>query len=79
MGYDATHQDIELLKLKNYTVGVPLDETILTKDDAQEKIGEYIRAMEKFITFINSVVMPDPGDESDSDDEEDEDEEQNDD
>ncbi|KAJ4150211.1 hypothetical protein LMH87_010970 [Akanthomyces muscarius] len=80
MGYDVTHRDIALLKLKNYTVGTSIDEDILCRDDAQEKIGEYIRAMEGYITFVNSIVMPDPGlDESDSDEDEDEDEEENDD
>ncbi|KAM3501173.1 hypothetical protein MY10362_005770 [Beauveria mimosiformis] len=76
MGYDATHRDIELLKLKNYTVGVPLDEEMLCKDNVQEVIGEYIRAMEGYITFVNSIVMPDPGlDESDSDDDDDDEDE----
>ncbi|KAM3562969.1 hypothetical protein MY1884_001514 [Beauveria asiatica] len=79
MGYDATHRDIELLKLKNYTVGVPFDEEMLCKDNVQEVIGEYIRAMEGYITFVNSIVMPDPGlDESDSDDDDDEDEDEDD-
>ncbi|KAM3529333.1 hypothetical protein MY4038_005450 [Beauveria bassiana] len=74
MGYDATHRDIELLKLKNYTVGIPFDEEMLCKDNVQEVIGEYIRAMEGYITFVNSIVMPDPGlDESDSDDVDDDD------
>ncbi|TQV98128.1 hypothetical protein V2A60_006189 [Cordyceps javanica] len=74
MGYDATHRDIELLKLKNYTIGVPLDENMLCEDNAQEKIAEYVRAMEGYITFLNSIVMPDPGlDESDSDSDDDDD------
>lgn len=93
-GYDATHPDIELLKLKNYTVGIPIDENILCKDNAQEKLGEYFRALEKYVsnnasqtlfreetnrlqvTFVNSIVMPDPGlDDSDSDDDEDDEDE----
>ncbi|OAA48927.1 hypothetical protein BBO_01972 [Beauveria brongniartii RCEF 3172] len=77
MGYDATHRDIELLKLKNYTVGVPFDEEMLCKDNVQEVIGEYIRAMEGYITFVNSIVMPDPGlDESDSEDDDDDDDDE---
>ncbi|KGQ04842.1 hypothetical protein BBAD15_g9914 [Beauveria bassiana D1-5] len=77
MGYDATHRDIELLKLKNYTVGIPFDEEMLCKDNVQEVIGEYIRAMEGYITFVNSIVMPDPGlDESDSDDDDDDDDDE---
>lgn len=91
-GYDATHPDIELLKLKNYTVGAKIDENVLCKDDTQQKLAEYLGAMEVFvrlycrlvwgdiltilqITFINSVIMPDPGlgqDSSSDDDDEDE-------
>ncbi|ATY59602.1 hypothetical protein A9K55_002467 [Cordyceps militaris] len=78
MGYDVTHRDIELLKLKNYTIGVPFDENVLCEDDAQEKIAEYFRAMEGYITFLNSIVMPDPGLESDSDEDDEEDGEEND-
>ncbi len=46
-----THRDIALLKLKNYTVGTSIDEDILCGDDAQEKIGEYIRAMEGYVSL----------------------------
>ncbi|KAJ3473928.1 hypothetical protein NLG97_g10068 [Lecanicillium saksenae] len=74
-GYDATHRDIELLKLKNYTVGVPFDENVLCGDDAQQKMKEFFCGLEAFVTFLNSIVMPDPGlDESDSEDDEEEEE-----
>ncbi|OAA70292.1 hypothetical protein ISF_02266 [Cordyceps fumosorosea ARSEF 2679] len=77
MGYEATHPDIELLKLKNYTIGVPIDDDMLCGDDAQEKFAEYIGAMEGYITFLNSIVMPDPGlDQSDSEDDSNEDDDQ---
>ncbi len=43
------HPDIELLKLKNYTVGAKIGEDVLCKDDTQEKLAEYLGAMEVFV------------------------------
>ncbi|KZZ96676.1 hypothetical protein AAL_03905 [Moelleriella libera RCEF 2490] len=72
MGFEVTHRDIELLKLRNYTVGTKMDADWFTKDDAQEKLSEVIRALRGFVTFLNSIIMPDPaldGEDSSSDDE----------
>ncbi|KAH7020956.1 uncharacterized protein B0I36DRAFT_367426 [Microdochium trichocladiopsis] len=69
-GVDPEHRDIELLKLKNYTVGKKFSDHDFTAPDAQERIMESIRALVGFVTFLNSVVMPDPGDDSDSEDDE---------
>ncbi|CAI0649309.1 unnamed protein product [Colletotrichum noveboracense] len=77
MNYSADHRDIELLKLRNFTISKKVDDQIFTQEDAQEKVCEVIAAMEPFITFLNSIVMPDPNaddDESDSDEEGNEDE-----
>ncbi|KAI1275553.1 hypothetical protein F5Y07DRAFT_172452 [Xylaria sp. FL0933] len=68
-GFDPDHRDIHLLKLRNYTIGRQIPDKELHGDDAQEKIMEVIRAMVPFVTFLNNVVMPDPGVDSDSDDE----------
>ncbi|CAM1506384.1 Fc.00g060250.m01.CDS01 [Cosmosporella sp. VM-42] len=70
-GYIAEHRDIELLKLRNFTVGTKIDEDMLCGDDAQEKLTEIIRPMVGFISFLNSVVMPDPGADDDDSEEED--------
>ncbi|KXJ89780.1 hypothetical protein Micbo1qcDRAFT_136870 [Microdochium bolleyi] len=75
-GFDADHRDIELLKLKNYTVGKKFADRDLTAPDAQDKIMAAVRALVGFVTFINSVVMPDPGDDSDSEEEEVQDEDE---
>ncbi|KAL6352869.1 hypothetical protein LRP88_13342 [Fusarium phalaenopsidis] len=69
-GFVAEHRDIELLKLRNFTIGTQIDDYILSADDAQEKISDIIRPM---ITFLNSIVMPDPGADDDSDDDGDDD------
>ncbi|KAI0396558.1 hypothetical protein F5Y17DRAFT_89819 [Xylariaceae sp. FL0594] len=71
-GFNPEHRDIQLLKLRNYTVGRQIPDEDLYADDAQERIVEVIRAMVPFVTFLNSVVMPDPGVDSDSEEEEEE-------
>ncbi|KAG5947330.1 hypothetical protein E4U53_006428 [Claviceps sorghi] len=60
MGYEITHRDIELLKLRNYTVTSKIDAQVLTKDDVQERLAELIRGLHGFVTFLNSIIMPDP-------------------
>ncbi|KAI0434209.1 hypothetical protein F5Y09DRAFT_337891 [Xylaria sp. FL1042] len=72
-GFNPDHRDIHLLKLRNYTIGRQIPDEELYGDNAQEKIMEVIRAMVPFVTFLNNVVMPDPGVDSDSDDENEED------
>ncbi|KAJ4415022.1 hypothetical protein N0V82_007604 [Gnomoniopsis sp. IMI 355080] len=73
-GFDADHRDIELLKLRNFTIGKKgLPDSIFTDEDGQDKIGEIIRAMVGFVTFLNDVVMPDPNlDDTDSSSDEEE-------
>ncbi|KAI1429851.1 hypothetical protein F5Y12DRAFT_725828 [Xylaria sp. FL1777] len=68
-GFNPDHRDIHLLKLRNYTIGRRIPEEELHSNNAQEKVMQVIRAMVPFITFLNSVVMPDPGVDSDSDEE----------
>ncbi|KAM6533120.1 hypothetical protein FALCPG4_006140 [Fusarium falciforme] len=72
-GFVAEHRDIELLKLRNFTIGTQIDDDIFYADDAQEKISDIIRPMVGYITFLNSIVMPDPGADDDSDDDGDDD------
>ncbi|KOS22789.1 hypothetical protein ESCO_003865 [Escovopsis weberi] len=72
MGYDISHPDIELLRLRSFTVSAALREADLCSDRAQGQLGAKLRALEPFITFLNSIVMPDPnlddgdGDEDDA-------------
>ncbi|RYP67811.1 hypothetical protein DL769_005673 [Monosporascus sp. CRB-8-3] len=73
-GFHPEHRDLELLKLRNFTIGKKIDDSVLTSEDAQDKIMAIIRPMVPFITFLNSVVMPDPNLDSDSDGEENDDE-----
>ncbi|KAL6866678.1 hypothetical protein J3F83DRAFT_119114 [Trichoderma novae-zelandiae] len=69
MGYEVTHRDIELLKLRSYTVWTNLDDSVLCGDNAQTKIKDILSGLFGFVTFLNSVVMPDPNlDDDESDD-----------
>lgn len=57
-GFNPDHRDIELLKLRNYTVGRQLPDEELHSDDAQEKIMEVIRAMVPFVSGPLFVSQP---------------------
>ncbi|KAI1322738.1 hypothetical protein F5Y16DRAFT_28777 [Xylariaceae sp. FL0255] len=65
--FSADHRDIQLLKLRNFTIGRKMTDEDLLGDDSQTKIIEVIRAMVPFVSWINQVVMPDPELDSDSD------------
>lgn len=65
-GFNADHRDIGLLKLKNYTISKKLPDSVLTAEDSQDQIAEIFGAMVGFVGFLNSVVMPDPGQDDDS-------------
>ncbi|OQD94619.1 hypothetical protein PENSOL_c025G00754 [Penicillium solitum] len=58
-GYEADNKNIKLLRLRSFTIGKPIPDDELTGDDAQEKIATLVGAMEPFVTYLNSVVMPD--------------------
>ncbi|PFH55812.1 hypothetical protein XA68_17578 [Ophiocordyceps unilateralis] len=77
-GYQVTHRDIELLKLRNFTVSKPIDAEMLCRDDALQSVADAMRALLALVSFLNSVVMPDPNldDDSESSSDEAEEEEQ---
>ncbi|KAJ4297779.1 hypothetical protein N0V90_005674 [Kalmusia sp. IMI 367209] len=68
-GYDNDHKDIELLRLRNFTLGTKLSDGEVVGAKGLDRIAEVIGCMVPFITYLNSVVMPDE-EASDSSDEE---------
>ncbi|CRL18181.1 Conserved hypothetical protein CHP02453 [Penicillium camemberti] len=58
-GYEADNTNIKLLRLRSFTIGKPIPDDELTGEDAQEKIATLVGVMEPFVTYLNSVVMPD--------------------
>ncbi|KAK8250757.1 hypothetical protein HDK77DRAFT_480691 [Phyllosticta capitalensis] len=76
-GYTPDHKDISLLRLRRFTIGKKLKDTeIVGTGQAAERVAGIVADMLPFITYLNSVVMPDgpaaSDDESDSDEEEEE-------
>ncbi|KAL7622564.1 hypothetical protein AAE478_008071 [Parahypoxylon ruwenzoriense] len=59
-GFHPDHRDIALLKLRNFTIGKTLDDADFTAADAQDKVMDIIKPMVEFVSFVNSIVMPDP-------------------
>ncbi|KAL4936743.1 hypothetical protein BDV06DRAFT_86459 [Aspergillus oleicola] len=59
-GYDYDNENIQLLRLRSYTIGKRVPDADLLSPNAQEKIATLIGIMEPFVTYLNSVVMPDP-------------------
>lgn len=70
-GYEADNPNIELLKLKNFTIGKKLKDEEIANPKGIETVSQLIATMAPFVTFLNNVVMPDD-DASSSDIDEDE-------
>jgi uncharacterized protein (DUF2461 family) len=55
-GYEHDNENIELLRLRSFTIGKPVSDADLLSPDAQEKIATLIGIMEPFVsnpfTFI---------------------------
>ncbi|KAG6024035.1 hypothetical protein E4U41_001876, partial [Claviceps citrina] len=48
MGYEITHRDIELLKLRNYTISTAIDADVFANDHVQARLAELIRGLSGF-------------------------------
>lgn len=70
-GYEADNPNIELLKLKNFTIGKSLTDEEIADPKGIETVARVIATMAPFVTYLNGVVMPDE-DASGSDEDEDE-------
>ncbi|KAL8418034.1 hypothetical protein RB594_001589 [Gaeumannomyces avenae] len=74
-GFYAGHRDIELLKLRNFTVSKRVPDEFFTGPDALDRLGDLVGAMVGFITHLNSIAMPDdPAADDGGDDDDDGDE-----
>ncbi|KAF1916790.1 hypothetical protein BDU57DRAFT_244520 [Ampelomyces quisqualis] len=68
-GYDQNHKDIDLLRLRNFTLGKKLRDDEVIGTGGLGRIAELVACMVPFITYLNRVVMPDdePSDSSEED------------
>ncbi|KAK3110442.1 hypothetical protein LTR53_015270 [Teratosphaeriaceae sp. CCFEE 6253] len=60
-GYAADHKDIELLRLRNYAVRRKLTDKEVLGSDGLDQVAGLFAHMRPFITYLNSVIMPDDG------------------
>jgi len=68
-GYETDNPNIELLKLKNFTIGKSLKDEEVADPKGIETIARLIGTMAPFVTYLNSVVMPDEDAPSNDEDE----------
>ncbi|KAL2162240.1 hypothetical protein VTH06DRAFT_7153 [Thermothelomyces fergusii] len=71
-GFVPDHRDMKLLKLRNFVVGSRIADSVLTDPRGQEQVASIFGSMVGFVTHLNRIVMPDPGDDDDSDEDEEE-------
>ncbi len=66
-GYEKDNPNIELLKLRNFTIGKKLKDEEVLGPGGLGRIGELIGILTPFVSYLNSVVMPDeePSEEED--------------
>ncbi|KAF3008764.1 hypothetical protein E8E13_010251 [Curvularia kusanoi] len=57
--FPLDHQDIDLLRLRNFTLGKKFSDEEIVGPKGMDRIAELISCIEPFITYLNSVVMPD--------------------
>jgi len=73
-GFEPDHKDIDLLRLRSFTLSRKLEDSEVIGSQGLERIAELIACLVPFIAYLNSVVRPDEPS-NDDDDDEDEDEE----
>ncbi|ERF74732.1 hypothetical protein EPUS_04901 [Endocarpon pusillum Z07020] len=66
-GYEADNPNIELLRLKNFTIGRKLQDDEVVGPGGLDRIASLVGTMTPFVTYLNSVIMPDEEDEASTD------------
>ncbi|EER36782.1 conserved hypothetical protein [Histoplasma capsulatum H143] len=59
-GYDADNKNIDLLRLRSFTMSKKLQDKDLLGPTSRDRVARIVGIMEPFVTYLNSVVMPDP-------------------
>ena len=68
-GYEADNPNIDLLRLRNYTIGHKLNDAEVLGHGGLGRIVHLIGILTPFVTYLNSVIMPDEDASSDEEDE----------
>jgi len=56
-GYDADHVDIDLLRLRNYTIGKTLTDDELVETGGMDRVAELLTCMKPFVSGSFSVLL----------------------
>ena len=77
-GYEKDNPNIELLKLRNFTIGKKLRDEEVLGAGGLGRIAELVGILTPFVSYLNSVVMPDeePSEDEEEDGEEEEEEQE---
>ncbi|KAI9817523.1 MAG: hypothetical protein M1827_001133 [Pycnora praestabilis] len=67
-GFEADNKNIDLLRLRNYTIGRKMIDEEVLGPTGLTRIADLIGILTPFITYLNSVVMPDANSSADDDD-----------
>jgi uncharacterized protein (DUF2461 family) len=60
-GFIPDHRDMQLLKLRNFTVGKKVDEAVFTSASGQEEVARIVRAMVGFVSLPRAFFLGDGG------------------
>ena len=55
-GFNADHRDIELLKLKSFTVMKKLPDSVFTSKNGQDEVARVIGAMVGFVSNSGYII-----------------------
>ena len=75
-GYETDNPNIDLLKLRNYTIGKKLKDEEVLGPGGLGRIAALIGILTPFVSYLNGVIMPDEEPSSDEDEEGEEGEEE---
>ena len=70
-GYEIDNPNIDLLKLRNFTIGKKLKDEEVLGPGGLNRIATLVGILTPFVSYLNSVVMPDEDPSDDDEDEED--------
>lgn len=56
-GYDSEHPDIDLLRLRNYTIGRDLTDEEVLGENGRSRIADLLAAMQPFVSSSLSLLV----------------------
>lgn len=57
-GYDADHPDIDLLRLRNYTIGRKLSQDEVVGEGGLDRVAELLTCLQPFVSSPSRTLSP---------------------